>query len=275
MDDDPQRKTVEKVCRFIESSIGMPSLHQLAEHAGLSPSHFHRLFKATMGLTPKEYAIAHRAGRVRKTLQLSRTVTEAIYGAGYNSNARFYGTSQDVLGMLPATYRAGGEMIEIRFAVAECSLGFILVAVSERGVCAILLGDDARQLTSDLHRIFPRATLIGGDAAFRHLISTVVDFVEKPAHGLGLPLDIRGTAFQQRVWRVLQTVRAGSTVSYGDIARRIGAPKSSRAVAQACRANILAVAVPCHRVVRKDGRGSGYRWGVKRKRELLQREARS
>ncbi len=149
------------------------------------------------------------------------------------------------------------------------------MARSERGVCAILLGDDARRLTSDLHRTFPRATLIGGDAAFQHLISTVVDFVESPVHGLGLPLDIRGTAFQQRVWRALQTVRAGSTVSYAEIARKIGAPKSSQAVAQACGANILAVAVPCHRVIRKDGSLSGYRWGVKRKRKLLQREARS
>ncbi|MGD9853056.1 MAG: bifunctional DNA-binding transcriptional regulator/O6-methylguanine-DNA methyltransferase Ada [Nitrospirales bacterium] len=272
---EPHRGMIEKVCRLIETSIELPCLDQLAEHAGLSPSHFHRLFKATMGLTPKEYAVAHRASRLRKTLQQSCTVTEAMYEAGYNSNGRFYETSQDVLGMSPATYRAGGENIEIQFAVAECSLGFILVARSKRGVCAILFGDDAPQLIEDLHRIFPRGKLIGGDASFRHLLSTVVDFVEKPTHGLDLPLDIQGTAFQQRVWKILQTIPMGSTVSYAEVARRIGVPKASRAVAQACGANILAVAVPCHRVVKQDGTLSGYRWGVKRKGDLLEREAHS
>lgn len=269
------REMIEKVCRLIETSIELPSLEQLARHARLSPSHFHRLFKSTIGLTPKEYAVAHRANRLRKTLQQSRTVTEAMYEAGYNSNGWFYETSQGVLGMTPSTYRAGGVNEEIGFAVAEWSLGSILVARSERGLCAILLGEDAHQLTCDLHRIFPRAILVRGDTPFQHLLSTVVDFVEKPGRGLDLPLDIRGTVFQQRVWKALQAIPPGSTVSYAEVARRIGSPKSNRAVARACGANILAVAVPCHRVVRKDEALSGYRWGVKRKRALLEREERS
>ncbi|MGE0474157.1 MAG: bifunctional DNA-binding transcriptional regulator/O6-methylguanine-DNA methyltransferase Ada [Nitrospirales bacterium] len=266
---------IEKVCRLIETSLEVPSLEQLARHARLSSSHFHRLFKTTVGLTPKEYAIAHRANRLRKTLQQSRTVTEAMYESGYNSNGRFYETSQDVLGMIPSTYRAGGAMMEIRFATAVCSLGMILVARSERGVCAILFGENPDQLRRDLQRVFPRARLVRGDAPFQQLLSTVAAFVEMPARGLGLPLDIRSTSFQQRVWKALQAIPAGSTVSYTDIATQIGEPKSSRAVARACGANILAVAVPCHRVVRKDGALSGYRWGAKRKRDLLEREARS
>jgi AraC family transcriptional regulator of adaptative response/methylated-DNA-[protein]-cysteine methyltransferase len=239
----------------------------------LSPSHFHRLFKAVTGLTPKAYTAAQRAQRVRSTLSTSSTVTEALYDAGYNSNGRFYATAHEVLGMTPSNYRAGGTRTAIRFAVGECSLGAILVAQSERGICAILLGDDADALTRDLQDRFPQATLIGGDTAFEQLVAQVVGFVEAPAVGLDLPLDIRGTAFQQRVWQALRTIPAGATASYTDIATRIGAPQAVRAVAQACAANPLAVAIPCHRVVRHDGALSGYRWGIERKRTLLAREA--
>jgi AraC family transcriptional regulator of adaptative response/methylated-DNA-[protein]-cysteine methyltransferase len=210
---------------------------------------------------------------VRKELVRAGTVTSAIYQAGYNSNGRFYGESEQVLGMTPTIYRAGGANTDIRFAVGECSLGSILVASSEWGVCAIFLGDDPDVLVQNLQDRFPRATLIGGDAAFEQLVAQVVGLVEAPGVGLDLPLDVRGTAFQQRVWQALREIPAGSTVSYTDIARRIGAPKSVRAVAQACGANPLAVAIPCHRVVRNDGGLSGYRWGVERKRALLQREA--
>jgi AraC family transcriptional regulator of adaptative response/methylated-DNA-[protein]-cysteine methyltransferase len=210
---------------------------------------------------------------VRNKLGQSGTVTEAIYEAGYNSSGRFYETSNEVLGMTPSNYRSGGTNTEIRFAVGECSLGSILVASSERGVCAILLGEDADELVRDLQNRFPRAHLIGGDAEFEQLVARVVGFVEAPALGLDLPLDIRGTAFQQRVWQALRKIPSGSTASYSDIARQIGSPKSVRAVAQACGANALAVAIPCHRVVRNDGVLSGYRWGVERKRALLEREA--
>ena len=264
--------TIAAACRFIEQSEETPSLAQLAHQAALSPSHFHRLFKTITGLTPKKYAAAQRAKRVRGTLSTSGTVTEALYDAGYHSNGRFYATSNEVLGMTPSNYRAGGTSTAIRFAVGECSLGSILVAQSERGICAILLGDDPDALTRDLQDRFPQATLIGGDAAFEQLIAKVVGFVETPALGLDLPLDVRGTAFQQRVWQALRTIPAGSTASYTDIAKRIGAPHAVRAVAQACGANPLAVAIPCHRVVRHDGALSGYRWGVERKRTLLARE---
>ncbi|MEJ7708633.1 MAG: methylated-DNA--[protein]-cysteine S-methyltransferase [Pyrinomonadaceae bacterium] len=237
----------------------------------LSASHFHRIFKAITGLTPKEYVAANRAKRVRSTLNQSSTVTQAIYDAGYNSNSRFYETSNKVLGMTPSSYRQGGADTEIRFAVGECSLGSILVAKSELGVCANLLGDDADELARDLQDRFPRANLIGGDAGFERLVAKVVGFVESPALGLDLPLDVRGTAFQQRVWQALQKIPKGATASYAEIANLIGSPKSVRAVAQACGANSLAVVIPCHRVVRYDGALSGYRWGVERKRALLER----
>lgn len=264
---------VSAACRLIESSEEEPSLEQLADSSGLSLWHFHRVFKAITGLTPKRYAAAHRAGRMRSELGKRATVTEAIYEAGYNSNGRFYQTSGEILGMTPSKYRAGGARAEIRFAVGECSLGSILVAKSERGVCAILLGDDPEALTRELQDRFPLANLIGGDPEFEQLVSKVVGFVEAPALGLNLPLDVRGTAFQQRVWRALQNIPAGATASYTDIANRIGSPGSVRAVARACSANALAVAIPCHRVVRNDGALSGYRWGVQRKRTLLEREA--
>ncbi len=264
---------IADACRLIEKSEDAPSLEQLATHAGLSVYYFHRVFKAITGLTPKDYAAAHRAKRVRRKLGTSSTVTEAIYDAGYNSNGRFYATSNEVLGMTPSNYRASGAQTDIRFAVGECSLGSILVARSERGICAILLGDDPDALTRDLQDQFRQANLIGGDAEFEQLVSKVVGFVEAPALGLNLPIDVRGTAFQQRVWQALRKIPAGSTASYTDIARQIGSPKSVRAVAQACGANALAVAIPCHRVVRNDGALSGYRWGVERKRTLLEREA--
>ena len=264
---------VAELCRLIEKAEQVPSLNELAEQARLSPHHLHRVFKAVTGLTPKAYAAAHRAKRIRQQLDRSDTVTEAIYDAGYNSNGRFYEESNQLLGMTPTKYRGGGANTEIRFAIGECSLGSILVAQSERGVCAILLGSDPEELARDLQDRFPQADLIGGDAEFERLIAKVVGFVEAPRLGLDLPLDVQGTAFQQRVWQALRQIPAGKTASYADIASRIGSPKSVRAVAQACGANTLAVAIPCHRVVHTDGGLSGYRWGVERKRTLLEREA--
>jgi AraC family transcriptional regulator, regulatory protein of adaptative response / methylated-DNA-[protein]-cysteine methyltransferase len=272
----PPEQHAEKIasaCRLIESSETPPSLELLAQHVSLSTYHFHRVFKAATGLTPKEYAAAHRDNLVRKTLDKSDTVTQAIYDAGYNSNSRFYEISNQVLGMTPSIYRAGGTQTDIRFAVGECSLGSILVARSNRGICAIFLGDDPDLLARDLQDRFPQANLIGGDAGFERLVAKVVGFVEVPALGLDLPLDVRGTAFQQRVWQALRKIPVGSTASYTDIAKLIGSPNSVRAVAQACGANALAVAIPCHRVVRNDGALSGYRWGVERKRALLEKEA--
>jgi AraC family transcriptional regulator of adaptative response/methylated-DNA-[protein]-cysteine methyltransferase len=241
----------------------------------MSPYHFHRVFKAVTGLTPKAYAAARRAVRVRDELaEGTNSVTQAIYGAGFNSSGRFYAKAEEMLGMTPTAFRKGGDAAAIRFAVGECSLGSILVAATEKGVCAILIGDDPDELAHELQDRFPRADLIGGDAAFEALVARVVGFVEAPALGCNLPLDVRGTAFQQRVWQALRAIPAGETASYAEIARRIGAPGSARAVAQACAANNIAVAIPCHRVVRNDGALSGYRWGVERKRALLARESR-
>jgi AraC family transcriptional regulator of adaptative response/methylated-DNA-[protein]-cysteine methyltransferase len=264
---------VAAICRVIEAADATPSLAALAKRAGLSLYHFHRVFKNVTGVTPRAYAAAHRATRVRNELEKrSKTVTEAIYDAGFNSNGRFYETSDQLLGMTPSDYRAGGVDTEIRFAVGECSLGSILVAQSPKGVCAILLGDDPDALARDLQDRFPRARLVGGDAAFERTVATVIGFVEAPALGLDLPLDVRGTVFQQRVWQALREIPVGTTASYSEIAERIGAPRRARAVAQACGANALAVAIPCHRVVKSDGTVSGYRWGVERKRSLLTRE---
>src|ERR671910_2628276 len=269
---DQHAAMVTEACRLIETSEGIPSLEALATHAGMSVFHFHRIFKAVMGLTPREYATARRGERIRGELTRGRTVTSAIYESGYSSNAQFYGESRQVLGMSPSIYRTGGANADIRFAVGECSLGSILVARSEIGVCAILLGDDPDALVRDLQDRFPRATIIGGDTGFEELVSRVVGFIETPGLGLNLPLDVRGTAFQQRVWQALQDIPVGSTASYTEIAARIGAPKSVRAVARACAANPLAVAIPCHRVVRNDGALAGYRWGVDRKAKLLNNE---
>ncbi|MDQ3260066.1 MAG: bifunctional DNA-binding transcriptional regulator/O6-methylguanine-DNA methyltransferase Ada [Pseudomonadota bacterium] len=264
---------VATACRLIDTADDMPDLEALAASAGMSRFHFHRVFKGVTGVTPKAYAVAHRAQQVRDGLSRSDTVTEAIYGAGFNSNGRFYATSTDVLGMTPSNFRAGGSGASIRFAVGECSLGSIVVAATDKGVCAILLGDEPDALLRDLQDRFPQARLIGGDKAFEQWVSKVVGLVEAPALGLDLPLDVRGTAFQQRVWQALREIPAGATASYSDIAERIGAPKAVRAVAQACASNAIAVAIPCHRVVRNDGGLSGYRWGVARKRALLERES--
>lgn len=267
---------VTELCRLIETSEVTPTLEVLARHAKASEFHVHRVFKAATGLTPRAYAAAHRAGRVRSALRGREdgTVTEAMYRAGYASSGRFYEESNAVLGMTPARFRAGGPGEEIRFAVGECSLGAILVARAARGVCAILLGDEPEELVHDLERRFPQARLVGGDAAFEALVARVVGLVERPELGDRLPLDIRGTAFQRRVWEALRAIRPGETVTYAELARRIGAPAAARAVGHACAANPLAVAIPCHRVVRTDGGLSGYRWGVERKRALLAREAR-
>jgi AraC family transcriptional regulator, regulatory protein of adaptative response / methylated-DNA-[protein]-cysteine methyltransferase len=264
---------VAKVCRIIEDREEEPSLEQLAAAIHRSPSYFHRVFKATTGLTPKEYAAAHRARKVRQGLASGNSVTETIYDAGFNSSGRFYEKSTDLLGMTPSQYRAGGANEQIKFAVGQTSLGAILVASSTKGVAAILLGDDPDELVRNLQDRFPKARLIGADRDYEALVARVVGFVEAPRIGIDLPLDVRGTAFQQRVWQALQEIPVGEAVCYAEIAERIGSPKAVRAVAGACAANKLAVAIPCHRVVRADGDLAGYRWGVERKRELIRKEA--
>jgi AraC family transcriptional regulator, regulatory protein of adaptative response / methylated-DNA-[protein]-cysteine methyltransferase len=266
---------VAEACRLIETAEDAPKLEELAAAAGLSPYHFHRVFKAVLGLTPKAYATAHRNKRVREELGKSATVTQAIYEAGFNSNGRFYATSSDVLGMTPRAFRSGGTNAEIKFAIGESSLGLVLIAASDKGVCAIFFGDDPDSLARDLKKQFPRARLVGGDPAFEELASKVMGFVEDPRAGFDLPLDIRGTAFQHRVWDALRRIPVGTTASYSEIAKAIGAPKSVRAVARACGSNPVSVAIPCHRVIGSDGSLTGYRGGIERKRALLAKEAKS
>jgi AraC family transcriptional regulator, regulatory protein of adaptative response / methylated-DNA-[protein]-cysteine methyltransferase len=270
--DDETAVLVAKACRLIDNSEEELSLDALATRVGRSSSHFYRLFKATTGLTPKEYADAHRAARIREGLMKNTSVTEAIYDAGFNSSGRFYEKSKGLLGMTPTQYRTGGANEEINFALGQTTLGSILVASSKKGVVAILLGDDPDKLLRELQDRFPKAKLIGADKEYEKLVAHVVGFIEAPNQGLNLPLDIRGTAFQQRIWRVLQGIPAGKTVSYAEIAKKIGSPKLVRAVAGACAANNIAVAIPCHRVVRTDGSLSGYAWGIDRKRQLIDRE---
>ncbi|MFK0311735.1 bifunctional DNA-binding transcriptional regulator/O6-methylguanine-DNA methyltransferase Ada [Pseudomonas sp. NPDC090233] len=270
----PKRRSdlVARACRLLETYDTAPSLDQLGAQLAVSPFHLHRLFKAETGLTPKAYATAFRAQRLRESLSGQSSVTDAIFEAGYNSNSRFYESADQRLGMRPREYRNGGAGAAIHFAVGQCSLGAILVAQSIKGICAILLGNDPQALLEQLQDQFPKAQLIGGDADYERVVAEVVGFVEAPALGLDLPLDVQGTAFQERVWQALREVPVGSRVSYTEIAERIGAPKAVRAVAKACAANRIAVAIPCHRVVRRDGDVSGYRWGVERKRQLLARE---
>ncbi|WP_342149398.1 bifunctional DNA-binding transcriptional regulator/O6-methylguanine-DNA methyltransferase Ada [Methylorubrum sp. SB2] len=267
-----QAEAVARACRLIEESETTPSLDALAGAVGLSPFHFHRVFRDVTGITPKAYAAARRAERVAVGLRAADSVTQAVYEAGYNAPSRFYAGATERLGMTPTAYRKGGLGARIRFAVAPCALGRVLVAASERGVCAILLGDDSEGLTRELRQRFPGADLSPGDEAFAGWVAQVVGLIEAPGRGLDLPLDIGGTAFQQRVWAALRAIPLGTTATYADIARAIGAPTAMRAVAMACGANRLAVAIPCHRVVRSDGALSGYRWGVARKRALLTRE---
>ena len=265
---------IARCCRWLEGAQP-PDLNELAARVSWSPWQMHRRFKQATGLTPKAYAKAHRMHAVQATLQPSQSssVTDAVYGSGYAASSSFYKDAGRMLGMAPRKFREGGVQQRIRFAVGECSLGSLLVAATQQGVCCVQLGDDAQALVQALQDRFPRAELIGGDAAFEATLAQVAGLVEQPRQGLALPLDVQGTAFQQRVWQALRAIPVGETVSYAELAQRVGQPQAARAVAGACAANPVAVAIPCHRVVRQDGCLSGYRWGVERKRALLLREA--
>jgi AraC family transcriptional regulator of adaptative response/methylated-DNA-[protein]-cysteine methyltransferase len=263
---------VAAACRAIKAADEAPSLAALAKSAGMSRFHFHRVFTRIAGLTPKAYATAHRAEQIRNGLMRSTTVTQAIYDAGFNSNSRFYANASHILGMSPKRYRQGGKETIIRFAVRESSLGPMLVATSAKGICAIFMGNDPDELIKDLQKRFSEAELIGRDKQFERVVGQVIELIDTPRSQFDLPLDIRGTVFQQKVWAALRKIPVGATASYGEIAKRIGRPRAIRAVAAACAANPVAVAIPCHRVVRRSGALSGYRWGVERKRALLNRE---
>jgi AraC family transcriptional regulator, regulatory protein of adaptative response / methylated-DNA-[protein]-cysteine methyltransferase len=263
---------IEKACRTIENADVPLSLDQLARSAGMSKFHFQKIFTSIAGVSPKMYASVHRAQTVRRHLSQSNSISDAIYESGYQSDGRFYAESTRVLGMEPSAFRKGGSGAKIQFAVGECKLGSILVASTQRGVCTIALGDDPDLLVQELQDRFSKADLVAGDDSYQTTVATVIRFVDNPRFGLNLPLDLQGTLFQQRVWQALMTIPAGQTATYAEIAAKIGKPNAVRAVAQGCAANTLAVAIPCHRVVRTDGSISGYRWGVERKRALLKHE---
>lgn len=265
---------VAEACRLIERADTEPALDELADAVGISRFHFHRLFRRVTGVTPKSYARAVRTERLRVHLDEGHTMTDAIHAAGFGSSSRFYADAAAYLGMSAAEYRRGGERIVLRVAVTDCSLGKLLVAASGRGVCDIRFGDESDTLLCELKTRFPNAEYVDRDPQFEQQVARVVSMVEAPARSSSLPLDIRGTAFQRRVWDALRAIPAGKTLTYSEVAERIGAPGSARAVAGACAANRLAVAIPCHRVIRHDGSLSGYRWGEDRKRVLLERETR-
>ena len=263
---------VRQACEAIEHSASAPTLAQLAQQAGMSPYHFHRIFKAVTGLSPKAYHKAVLARRVAASLQSAPSVTAALYDAGFNSAGRFYEAAPALLGMSPGSYRKGGVGEHIRYAVAPCALGWVIVAATRKGICAIEFGDSEQVLAGQVRARFPQAQFEAADAKFTHWVARVLAYIEQPRSVLELPLDVQGTVFQRRVWQALQAIPAGQTASYAEIAERIGQPKAWRAVAHACAGNPVAVAIPCHRAVRANGDLAGYRWGIARKAELLRRE---
>lgn len=272
VDGSPHATAVAAACRLLERQGDAASLQELAAQAGLSPWHFQRTFKALTGVTPKAYAAAVRAGRLRQALASEPSVTDAALAAGFASHGRLYNAAPGALGMSPRQFQRGGTGTAIRYSLGRSWLGHVLVAATDRGVCWLALGDDRDDLQRELRQQFPQAKLGAGDAKFVALIKRAIRLIERPEHSTDLPLDIQGTAFQCRVWQALREIPAGVTLTYTELARQLGRPRSVRAVASACAANKLAVAVPCHRVVRSDGGLAGYRWGVERKRKLLRRE---
>ncbi|MHC1782534.1 MAG: bifunctional DNA-binding transcriptional regulator/O6-methylguanine-DNA methyltransferase Ada [Anaerolineaceae bacterium] len=265
-------REVIAACQVLETSESAPSLESLSRAAGLSPFHFQRVFKKIIGISPKQYYLEKRSQRLRENLSDAGRVTDVIYDAGYGSSARFYSQAQDTLGMKPAAYRKGGQGMEISYAVQPSALGLMLVAATPVGVCLICFGEVAGDLKIELARRFPRALVKESGADFKEWLAGVISYVENPGGSLNLPLDIQGTVFQRRVWAALREIPAGATETYSQVAQRIGSPKAVRAVANACADNNLAVAIPCHRVVRSDGGLGGYRWGLKRKQVLLEKE---
>jgi AraC family transcriptional regulator, regulatory protein of adaptative response / methylated-DNA-[protein]-cysteine methyltransferase len=268
------RAMVARACARIDASEGRVSLEHLASAAGMSRFHFQRVFKRLAGMTPFEYGQARRVTRLKRELGERQSIVGSIFGAGFGSSSRVYEQLDTTLGMTPGQYRRGGAGLEITWSIAPCSLGQLLVATTARGVCAVEFGQHESELTRRLASRFPNAVLTPAGQGASRLIARIASIVEEPTRGARtpIPLDVRGTAFQRRVWKALEQIPAGATRSYGQVAAAVGAPAAARAVARACAANPVAVLIPCHRVVRGDGTAGGYRWGVDRKRTLLARE---
>ena len=269
---DPQIDLVQRACRFLNSSDSETvKLADLARHVGVSTFHLQRTFKSIMGISPRQYLAAQRFANFKTRVKEGETVTNALYDAGFNSSSRLYEQAAGELGMTPATYGRGGEGANISYTVVSSPLGRLLVAVTERGVCAVKMGDSDAKLEKDLHREYPAATINRDNAALRSTVQTVLSHLtNEPKQEL--PLDIRATAFQRQVWEKLRTIPYGQTLSYGAVAKALGNPGAVRAVGRACATNPVALVIPCHRVVREDHSLGGYRWGLDRKRKLLERE---
>lgn len=268
-----QLKKVEDACRFIDRNLETTlSLNAVARHAGVSPFHFQRIFKRTLGISPREYQQARRAGKFRNALRSEPRITDAVYEAGYSSSSRAYETIHARLGMTPSAFRRHGEGMEIRFAVFPTPLGKLLIAATPRGVCSVQFGESEAALADCLREEFRAATIVHDRGALAETGAKLREFIAGSLLPLDVPLDIQGTAFQQMVWTALRQIPHGETRSYTDIAKAIGRPKAVRAVASACASNHVAIIIPCHRVVQKSGNLSGYRWGTKRKAALLQTE---
>jgi len=272
----PQSQQAEKItqiCHLIATSEAAPSLAEMATLAGLSPYHFQRVFKRVVGVTPKAYAHTHRTKRLQVALQEQASVTEAIYAAGFETSSQVYAQANTLLGMTPKNYRQGAHGEEIRYTIQRSQLGWVLIAATQRGICAIHLDESQDNLLQQLQNQFPQAQLADKDEQFNEWVRQVLALIDAPQNPSTLPLDIQGTAFQAQVWQALQTIPAGHTVTYTEIAEQIGKPTAVRAVARAIATNSLAIAIPCHRVIGRDGSLKGYRWGSSLKRALLDREA--
>jgi AraC family transcriptional regulator of adaptative response/methylated-DNA-[protein]-cysteine methyltransferase len=269
---DPQIDMVQRACRFLNSTeLETVKLADLARHVGVSVFHLQRTFKSIMGISPRQYLAAQRFANFKTRVKEGETVTNALYDAGFNSSSRLYEQAAGELGMTPATYGRGGEGANISYTIVASSLGRLLVALTERGVCAVKMGDNDVELEKDLHREYPSATIKRADAALRSTVQTVLSHLTKEPDR-DLPLDIRATAFQRQVWEKLRTIPYGQTLSYGAVAKALGNPGAVRAVGRACATNPVALVIPCHRVVREDNSLGGYRWGLDRKQKLLERE---
>lgn len=272
---DPQIDLVQRVCRLLdETESDTPKLAELASHAGVSVFHLQRTFKRVMGISPRQYMAARKFGNFKALVRKGESVTNSLYESGFNSSSRLYEYASEELGMTPATYSRGGRDVNITYTIVDSTMGRLLVAVTERGVCAVRMGDDDADLEKDLREEFPHAQITREDSALRETVEKILNHLDKNEPRLDLPLDIRATAFQRQVWEKLRAIPYGQTVSYGDVAKSLGKPGAVRAVGRACATNPVALVIPCHRVVREDQSLGGYRWGLDRKKKLLEHERR-
>jgi len=271
---DPQIELVQRVCRLLdETESDTPKLAELATHAGVSVFHLQRTFKRVMGISPRQYVAARKFGNFKTLVRKGESVTNSLYESGFNSSSRLYEYASEELGMTPATYSRGGRGVNISYTIVPSAMGRLLVAVTERGVCAVRMGDDDEALEQDLRAEFPHAQITREDSGLRETVEKILNHLDQNEPRLDLPLDIRATAFQRQVWEKLREIPYGQTVSYGDIAKSLGKPGAVRAVGRACATNPVALVIPCHRVVREDQNLGGYRWGLDRKKKLLEHES--